>query len=782
MKKKVLALLTALIMLLTTFSSISVFADTEVDRTAPVLKSITIPDGGNVTSKTERVNIQLDFIEEGTGLNEIYISFDDEDYNEYYWMGIVGGSYDEDAFYEDPVFTGTFTFDIYIHNHFAPGTYKIDYVRLVDFNGNSVTYSIEENPERFDENAKLVVTEQVLNPVQETAVVSDITVTPTENIDSDGTFTFKCTIDSIPDKYHMSFADFELIGPGSESGIYSFRVLFKGNKVTTGTYTTEIPIDGILPAGEYQMYSTSFNYEISPYEGDGRIEIYAEENPEIFTNRHFTVTKSKINTAPLVLTNVRTETKTLRAPAVYRLDMDFESNGNIPYWADLTFSTEYGKDIKFETLRLKGSGDHYYIEVPMSPFVAEGPLTLENIYIREKQYLSDTNAYDCNSYYRDEYDFFSNADIVLQTEYNITYFGSLGNSKALKNVKDLKTGETAVLDCRIKKTVPKEMFTAIAGKNVTLALIDDNVQWVFNGKDIKKSKCKDINVTSKIEIVNGANYGFSNDKKIALLKFRDNGELPGKVEMRINHEYLAVKYNFKKEDMKISYLDSGNAKLEDSNVDVAKDNYYEYEVDHNSTFALSKGKSKIGKVKFKNTSYNLSVIKISWKKTMGNGYYVYRSTSKNGPFKKVKTIKSRTKTSYIDYDVTTGKTYYYKVKPYSKNKTFNKTAKMSDVYKTTPRLGIPQMNSVKKVSGKTQVKVSWGTINWANANQKSCYNVYRSTSKNGTYKKIATVKSKTSYIDKKVTKGKTYYYKVKAVHLKKSSWSSPLSSYKSCKL
>ena len=782
MKKKLVAWLTILMMLITTTGSISVFADTEIDRTPPVLNNIFIEGGENVTSETETVKVHVNFVEEGTGLNEIHVFFDNEYNDYYYWEGVQGDSYGDDAMYEEPVFTGTHSYDIWIQNHFEVGTHYITEVRLVDFNGNESVYTRDRHPWVFDSNAKLVVTEKKPPVVPTVPVISKFKITPTENIDASGKFTVEFTVDSMPEANYIWRLRFNLENLATGNVNYDFEMDFKRNEITTGTYKRTFAINNTLPVGQFKVESLSIGYESCEMDGD-LLEIYAYEHPEIFENSILTVTKSTLNDKPLVLTNTYVSNKDLKAPNVLKLNMDFIANGNTPYWATVSFKTAYGKEIKFETLRMKGSGDHYYVEIPMSPFVAEGPLKLYMIYIEECQYKSDLKPEYYQWYYRDDYSCFENADFNLWTEYNISYFGSLGNSKALSNVKALKAGETAVLDCRISKKVPKEMFTAIAEKDITLALVDENVQWVFNGKDITKEKCKDINVSSSIEIVSGENYGFANDKKVALLKFRDNGELPGEVEMRINHEYLAVKYNFQKEDMKVTYLaDNGNAFLEDSNVDVAGDEYYEYEVDHNSTFALSKNKAKIGKTTVSPKPYCLSVIKITWKKTLGNGYYVYRSTSKNGPYKKVKTITSRTKTSYIDYDVKTGKTYYYKVKPYSKNAAFNKTAKMSDVLKTNPRLGAPQLNSVKKVQGKRQIKVAWGTINWSNANQKHKYSVYRSTKQNGTYTKIATVTSKRSYIDKNVKSGKTYYYKVKAVHTKHPSWSGTFSNVRGCKL
>ena len=56
----------------------------------------------------------------------------------------------------------------------------------------------------------------------------------------------------------------------------------------------------------------------------------------------------------------------------------------------------------------------------------------------------------------------------------------------------------------------------------------------------------------------------------------------------------------------------------------------------------------------------------------------------------------------------------------------------------------------------TSIKLSWKD------NGADSYNIYRATSKNGTYKKIAST-TKNTYTNKSLTKGKTYYYKVTAV-------------------
>ena len=54
-------------------------------------------------------------------------------------------------------------------------------------------------------------------------------------------------------------------------------------------------------------------------------------------------------------------------------------------------------------------------------------------------------------------------------------------------------------------------------------------------------------------------------------------------------------------------------------------------------------------------------VKITWKKSKGaSGYYVMRKTE-NSSWKKIKTVKGGSKTSYTDKKVKSGTTYYYSI-------------------------------------------------------------------------------------------------------------------------
>lgn len=81
-------------------------------------------------------------------------------------------------------------------------------------------------------------------------------------------------------------------------------------------------------------------------------------------------------------------------------------------------------------------------------------------------------------------------------------------------------------------------------------------------------------------------------------------------------------------------------------------------------------------------------------------------------------------------------------------------------------------------------KSKTATVKWKKISNATSYQIYRATSKNAAYSKIATVNSKAvSYKNTKLSKGKTYYYKVRAIRkMNSTTLYSPYSSIKSIKI
>lgn len=174
------------------------------------------------------------------------------------------------------------------------------------------------------------------------------------------------------------------------------------------------------------------------------------------------------------------------------------------------------------------------------------------------------------------------------------------------------------------------------------------------------------------------------------------------------------------------------------------------------TFGLTKGdvaKTTITKLVSKQSSF----VNIKWKKIKGaSGYEIYRSKSENKGYKKIATITERSTLSYRDESVKPGKTYYYKIRGY-KNKDDGEVEK-GEFCSASGVNVLKKPGSLSGSSSNSQVKLKWKKVKGAGQ-----YEIYRSTSPEGTYKKINTVKNgSNTYVDKSAKKGKTYYYKIRA--------------------
>ena len=155
---------------------------------------------------------------------------------------------------------------------------------------------------------------------------------------------------------------------------------------------------------------------------------------------------------------------------------------------------------------------------------------------------------------------------------------------------------------------------------------------------------------------------------------------------------------------------------------------------------------------------------IKWTAVPGaSKYYVYRSGSSNGTYKYVGTT---TATNYTDNKANAGYTYYYKVKAVSKVSS-GANSYYSVVIGATCHCARP---SVKITTSNGSPKLTWNAVAGANK-----YEVYRATSKNGSYTKMFTT-SNLSYTNTSAKAGTTYYYKVKAVSKVKSTANSAFST------
>ena len=158
----------------------------------------------------------------------------------------------------------------------------------------------------------------------------------------------------------------------------------------------------------------------------------------------------------------------------------------------------------------------------------------------------------------------------------------------------------------------------------------------------------------------------------------------------------------------------------------------------------------IGRVtKVKILPQDAHTIRITWKRIKGtNTYQIYRAAKKQGPYKKIKKTRKR---SFFDRKRVPGKRYWYQIRACRGKSKGPFSRKNSGMSKPETVTGL----KVEQVSAQC-LNISWKRIKGATA-----YQLYRSTSKRGSYKKIGKVKS-TNYQDSQLQPETTYFYKVRA--------------------
>jgi Leucine-rich repeat (LRR) protein/fibronectin type 3 domain-containing protein len=160
-------------------------------------------------------------------------------------------------------------------------------------------------------------------------------------------------------------------------------------------------------------------------------------------------------------------------------------------------------------------------------------------------------------------------------------------------------------------------------------------------------------------------------------------------------------------------------------------------------------------------------IYLYWKPVEGVHWYcVYRATSPAGPYKK---ITDTPDPLYLDTKLKEGQTYYYKVRS-AYFDYYNHATYSDDTPVLSAKPGLAQPEVTASPASINSIKLKWGYVGGM-----QYYKVYRAASQNGVFKYIGSTRNQ-SYVDKRLTLGRTYYYKVCAYSTRPVKCNGPLSA------
>ena len=135
-----------------------------------------------------------------------------------------------------------------------------------------------------------------------------------------------------------------------------------------------------------------------------------------------------------------------------------------------------------------------------------------------------------------------------------------------------------------KPVIDSSVFEAIKGANKTISIIYDNVEWIFNGRNIVEAKTIDVSVSISDlanELDNVSNDGI-------MIDFANNGNLPGKCLIRIKSDDLKILDN---KNANVYYFNEteNNFNKVAMQIIASGDGYYEFYINHNSKYIMTLG-------------------------------------------------------------------------------------------------------------------------------------------------------------------------------------------------
>ena len=235
------------------------------------------------------------------------------------------------------------------------------------------------------------------------------------------------------------------------------------------------------------------------------------------------------------------------------------------------------------TVYLKKAKEIYTFVVPST--AKEGKYVIENLI------LKGTNGETASLTVNDSN--LLNDSITIKKEIvdtkNVVFNNDSYNNTILNNIRLSDDNAVIRVTADTNSIISKEIFEAIANTKRTLIVNYKDSEWVFNGIDIKNPK--DIDASMLISEISSED--FYNSKISAglgdntmILKFADNGNLPGKVLIRLKSEKLDK--IFKEESIFVYFYDKDVDSLYKVATEVHKTNgYYEFYINHNSSYVLS---------------------------------------------------------------------------------------------------------------------------------------------------------------------------------------------------
>ena len=597
-RKSVVAVVMSALMILST--SLPVYADTVVtEQSESETELFGTPDSeppklNNVSAdKTEvtagdTFELELDITDDISGLEMVEVCFINETTNQtlnvpYIWI--------EDSD------TNPYSVSVQIPDTEASGTLRLDYVHLYDNANNEIIYRSNQSVVASKPYLPNELSIQVSNQNNEDLLppeLLDIDIT-SDNIQAGDPFTL--TLDVADDVSGVNFISLYFVNRENERTISIDHVV--NPSITNGQVQIEWTTD---------LYEESGTFELDQvwlYDNNWHDIIYKSRNSNIPSEPYlpkeisFNVTNSNTSDALApILHDLKLTPDSVEAPGQATLTLTVSDNTSGVFYADAYFvNQQNGKSIFAESYIDPINTGTIQLTVPVSEFEPSGLFNLSGVTLRDKA----GNSINYNSTIGSPINPLPKEAslLVKNTEENPDEIITSTTSKTLiDDIKNMPDSGTAHIYHGNNDILPGGVFEAIKGTDKTIIVESNGIQWEFHGQDIT-GEIKDIDLATTIDmkwnVDSEADDVMAREQDAIILKFADNGQLPGKATIRVKMDYVFRDYLGSDKGLYVYYFDNTTQQFVEvaANISVGNDDYLEFTIDHNSEFVITAGEIKV---------------------------------------------------------------------------------------------------------------------------------------------------------------------------------------------
>lgn len=545
----------------------------------PIINSARIID--TEVSVPGDITLEIDVVEEGTGISYILL---------------IG---DRDLLaletFSQPLFTGTHIVDLELSKWLEVGEYEIEMMIVQDSNLATWYFSFDKEDLPFPDGAVFNVISSV--PSRAPFTLESISLKNTQLQYSDN-LKADVTINNIG------------------RGINKITMLFESEergRVYSAFYNETA--SGEIKEGRNTITINTSYFEEGSYglvgiilEGpEGSVTYYKDDDrmPWLFGDWEITVTGTgNLYDPGPQITGARIKNTTVQAPGTIDIEMDITAgNGGIDYISiNLHAPGQNVMGVLTEVSLPAAPGDLGEIINPDHSSVQTGTYTLRFPIPSEMApgvdfYINEVVIQDCAGFY-DIYDRYGNNWInglpsvrILRTDYALET--SVLHPQLTEMLKALPEGEKVLLDGNTSDIIPEGVFTALAGRNITVSverhdpLSGLDGLYTFNGRDIKKSNIRNVPIKFSLAHAAGSDYDISDDI-VYLLQFMGTGSLPCPMSFQLAMSSLLLpEDSYNSHAMYVSRV-SGTTVSRGMTVSESVNGYIEIDLNSYSDFILSR--------------------------------------------------------------------------------------------------------------------------------------------------------------------------------------------------